>query len=245
MIRSTEEWEISRSCHNAMSSKAACDVGPNHARQSADLFAGDRVAFVRHGGGALLAGARRALRLRAPRCAAGAGFRERSFRAWRRSGRARRRSWRAGRARSPGRRSARVPGPGGRRCALRLRVRYARRFRRRPKSCRRAFRRRLPRSDGHCAASSSYQRASFRPNVIGSAWMPCVRPIWTVCLNSKARRLEDLGQLIESAFDKLGSLADQQRLRGIDDIVRGQPIMQPARGFCVLRLRACSRQRRS
>ena len=35
---------------------------------------------------------------------------------------------------------------------------------------------------------SEYQFASFRPKVIGSAWMPCVRPIIGVSLNSKARR---------------------------------------------------------
>jgi hypothetical protein len=29
---------------------------------------------------------------------------------------------------------------------------------------------------------SEYQFASFNPNVIGSAWMPCVRPMALACL---------------------------------------------------------------
>ena len=35
---------------------------------------------------------------------------------------------------------------------------------------------------------SALQSRSLRPNVIGSAWMPCVRPMHGVCLNSTARR---------------------------------------------------------
>ena len=35
--------------------------------------------------------------------------------------------------------------------------------------------------------SSACQSASFRPNVIGSAWTPCVRPIIAACLWRKAR----------------------------------------------------------
>ena len=35
---------------------------------------------------------------------------------------------------------------------------------------------------------SALQSRSLRPNVIGSAWMPCVRPMHGVCLNSFARR---------------------------------------------------------
>ena len=37
------------------------------------------------------------------------------------------------------------------------------------------------------AASSAYQSASFSPNVIGSAWTPCVRPIIGVSRCSSAR----------------------------------------------------------
>ena len=37
--------------------------------------------------------------------------------------------------------------------------------------------------------TSAYQSASFRPNVIGSAWTPCVRPIIGVrrCSNARSR----------------------------------------------------------
>ena len=54
MMRSTDECEMSRSCHSATFSSAACAVRTHHARQAADLLARDRVALVRHGRRALL-----------------------------------------------------------------------------------------------------------------------------------------------------------------------------------------------
>ena len=62
MTRSTDECDISRSCHSAMFSKRRLSVRPDHARQPANLLAGDGVALVRHGGGALLARGERLLR---------------------------------------------------------------------------------------------------------------------------------------------------------------------------------------
>ena len=54
MTRSTEECEMSRSCHSGDVFKRRLRVGAHDAGQAADLFQRDRVALVRHGGGALL-----------------------------------------------------------------------------------------------------------------------------------------------------------------------------------------------
>ena len=54
MTRSTEECEMSRSCHSATFSNAAWALRAHHARQAADLLAGDRIALVRHGRRSLL-----------------------------------------------------------------------------------------------------------------------------------------------------------------------------------------------
>ena len=81
---------------------------------------------------------------------------------------------------------------------------------------------------------SSYQRASFRPKVIGSAWMPWVRPICTVCLNSMRAAVERDGAGSCAPFiRRTRGLLQHQRLRGIDDVVRGQAVMQPAGGVGV------------
>ena len=50
ITRSTDECEMSRSCQSAMFSQRCHRIGPDEARQAGDLFAPDRVAFVRHGG---------------------------------------------------------------------------------------------------------------------------------------------------------------------------------------------------
>ena len=53
MTRSTEECEMSRSCHKA-TFQAPPESSPQHTCKSADLLAGDRILLVRHGRGALL-----------------------------------------------------------------------------------------------------------------------------------------------------------------------------------------------
>ena len=63
MIRSALEWLMSRSCQSATFSSAATALPANDTRQSAQAFAGDRVALVRHGGAAFLAGAEKLLHL--------------------------------------------------------------------------------------------------------------------------------------------------------------------------------------
>ena len=54
MTRSTDECEMSRSCQSGNVFQRRLRVGADHARQSTDLLAGDRVALVRHRRRALL-----------------------------------------------------------------------------------------------------------------------------------------------------------------------------------------------
>ena len=58
MMRSTEEWLISRSCQRAMFSMAARALPAEDAGEPGEVFAEDGVAFVGHGGGAFLPGAK-------------------------------------------------------------------------------------------------------------------------------------------------------------------------------------------
>ena len=81
--------------------------------------------------------------------------------------------------------------------------------------------------------ASSYQMASFSPKVIGSACTPWVRPICTVCWNSRARRLSTSRSCFRSLQQDRRRLLQQQRLRGIHHVVGRQPVMQPARRLAV------------
>ena len=92
---------------------------------------------------------------------------------------------------------------------------------------------RRPRARGAGASmsrcSSAYHSASFRPNVIGSACTPCVRPIIGVCRCSSARVADGLGQRLEVLQDQVARLDHLQRQRGVDDVGRRQAEMQLAR----------------
>ena len=94
--------------------------------------------------------------------------------------RARRAARRAGRARSPASRPGRARG----RAARRRSARPPGRSRRRCRPCRRTGRRGTSRARARGASrarsSSNAQPASFQPNVVGSAWMPCERPMQIV-----------------------------------------------------------------
>ena len=63
ITRSTDECEMSRSCQRATFFKRRLGVAAQHAREAADLLAGDGVLLVRHGRGALLLFAEVLLRL--------------------------------------------------------------------------------------------------------------------------------------------------------------------------------------
>ena len=70
--------------------------------------------------------------------------------------------------------------------------------------------------DRRSRCSSAYQSASFRPNVIGSACTPCVRPIIGVRRCSSARARDGLQQRVDVLEDQVAGLAHLQRLRRVD-----------------------------
>ena len=59
--------------------------------------------------------------------------------------------------------------------------------------------------------------------------MPCVRPIVGVCLNSMARRFSTSSSASMPLRMMLRSFFHLQSLRGVDHIVRREPVVQPAR----------------
>ena len=129
MTRSTDECEMSRSCHSATSSNAACRLPRSTRASPRQLLRLHRVPLVRHRARALLLALRgTAPRPRAPRCAAGGGSRARTTRSSRRATRTRTSPRRGGRGRAPG-----SPAPAAARAA---RTRTARRTGRRWSTCR-------------------------------------------------------------------------------------------------------------
>ena len=86
---------------------------------------------------------------------------------------------------------------------------------------------RSTRSRSRC--SSAYHSASFTPNVIGSACTPCVRPIIGVRRCSSARSRTASIRPAMPLTIRSQACAHLHRLRGIDDVGRGQAEVQPAR----------------
>ena len=169
---------MSRSCQSATSSSAALAYDAQQAREPAQVLGQDRVLLVRHRRRALLPLAERLRRLadlgalpvadgeRQP-LDRGAEARQRHEVA-RRGGRARRSA--------SGPISRRRPSDASAAC-LDRRDRGWRRCRRRRRSCRPRSPRARDTSAACARPSSAYQPANTRPAVIGSAWMPCERPI--------------------------------------------------------------------
>ena len=185
-MRSTELFEMSRSCHSTVFSSPD-RVAAHHARQPGECLEAPRVALVRHGRAALLLGAEELLHLADLTAGQVAHLH-------------------GDRLDGPGRLRQRgqhfrvavaghdLRGDRGRREAelgehldfeVRLEVRE-----RSHGAGELADRRLLPRvrQPRPARASSSQPRRSFSPNVVGSAKMPCVRPTQAVRLNSSARR---------------------------------------------------------
>ena len=131
-----------------------------------------------------------------------------------------------------------------RRCSLRAPASDARRCPPRPKACPRACLRPRRQSGRRLRSISAYQLSSLRPNVVGSAWMPCVRPMVGVCLNSMRAALEHRQQRGNPLADQRRSFLHLQRLRRIDNVVRREPVVQPAGlGVEPLRLQALGNRR--
>ena len=78
--------------------------------------------------------------------------------------------------------------------------------------------------------TSAYQSASFRPNVIGSAWTPCVRPIIGVRRCSNARSRIASASAVEIGEHEIAGLPHLQRLRRVDHVRRGHAEMEPPGG---------------
>ena len=186
--RSAEECEMSRSCQSATFSSPTTACRADDAREAADPLGDDRVALVRHRRRALLPASERLLHLAPPRCGRDGGSRARTSRATTAATASaasssgvpvaledlRRRRLPA-RARAARTRPLQLGIGGGVRAdrARELADAHALERAREP--------RRVSRS------SSNAQPASLRPNVVGSACTPCVRPICSVARCSSAR----------------------------------------------------------
>ena len=67
--------------------------------------------------------------------------------------------------------------------------------------------------------------------MIGSAWMPCERPIIGVARCSSARRRQARAQLVEPVEDLVGRVDELERERGVEHVGRRHAEVQPARGL--------------
>ena len=65
------------------------------------------------------------------------------------------------------------------------------------------------------------------PNVVGSAWMPWVRPTQSVS-RARGRRDEHLDQLARAGEDELAGRAQLQRERGVQHVGGRQAVVDPA-----------------
>ena len=84
------------------------------------------------------------------------------------------------------------------------------------------------RSRSRARSSSNAQPASFQPNVVGSAWMPCERPMQIVLRCSSARATTAASARSRPATSSAPASLDLQRERGVDDVRRRQPVVHPA-----------------
>ena len=187
MTRSTEECEISRSCQSGTFSNAACAF-ERTIRASPEICSqvmGFRLCGIADDP---FARTRTAPPPRALRFAADAGFRAQFCRGVEAIPAKRRNVMGVQVARNHlGRDGSCAQAQPLADSLFGLGVRYARTSRPRPKFCPPGS---LPqRSRTACGGAPVRPTTAraFSPNVIGSAWMPWVRPIWTVCLCSKAR----------------------------------------------------------
>ena len=78
------------------------------------------------------------------------------------------------------------------------------------------------------AASSAYQPAALKPNVIGSAWMPWLRPTIGVSRCWSARRRTTSISRASSSLDDAGRVAQDHRGGGVEDVRAGQAVVEPA-----------------
>ena len=79
-------------------------------------------------------------------------------------------------------------------------------------------------------SASNAKPASLMPNVVGSAWTPCVRPTQTVSTCSRARSASAATRLARAGDDDLAGGADLERERGVEHVGRRQAEVDPAAG---------------
>ena len=239
--RSADECEMSRSCQSATFSSPTTALRRGRrarARRSARRRSGCACAASPTSPSGRC---RTAPRPRAPRCARGGGSRARTSRATRRSSASAREQLgvpvalddlrRAGAGSSPSRSQAmrstsgsigRVRADGARELADAHPLERARDARSRSRS------------------SSNAQPASFSPNVVGSAWTPCVRPMHERAPVLLGARDDGRERALDALEDRARRPPHLQRERRVDDVGRGEAVVEPA----ALRRRAARRRRR-
>ena len=229
MMRSTDECEMSRSCHSATSSSAACRL-PRSTRASPDScsdFTGLRLCGIalepfcspsRNGSSTSRTSVRCRCRISsandsivAPTDAhaymhfgvavAGEHLRRRD-RLRARGARTRTRSTRG----------------------IDVRIRADRARELADRDHRRGAGASRSRSRRTCIAHS----ASLAPKVVGSAWMPCVRPTIGVSRNSRARVAIASSSARRRREDHVEGAGHLQRERGVDDVARREAVVDPA-----------------
>ena len=232
MIRSTDECEMSRSCQSATFSSPAPRL-PRSTRASplsCSLFTGLRLCGI----------ARRALLLPGPErllhlahlgalevADLGRERLDRPRRRWRTRTAARR----GGRGRAPGSRAPAVrPSRSHTYCSTDgSTFEYVPTA---PESLPTAITSRARRSRSMSRRTCSAQSASLTPNVVGSAWMPCVRPTIGVSRYSCACSVIAASSATAASMRRSRGPGQLQRQRGVDDVARREAVVDPgARGL--------------
>ena len=226
ITRSTDECEMSRSCHSALFSSAAPALARTQPREADDLLAADRVALVRHRRRALLSLRERFLDLADLRLLQAANLQREFFE--RRGG----------------------DGQRGQQLRVAVALNHLRSDRRRlePEAAadvrfdrRRQVRKRADRArelaDGHRLAGTAHPRHVSRQLRVPQRELQTERHRLRVNAvraadHRRAAMLlgalpDRLHQAVETREDQVAGLAHLQRLGGVDDVGRGQAEVKP------------------
>ena len=88
---------------------------------------------------------------------------------------------------------------------------------------------RAARSRVRSRSSCSAHSATFAPNVVGSAWMPWVRPIITVSRWVRDNSHEHAQQVGRGIDQQVGGVTQRPATCGVDDVGRREPVVDPRR----------------
>ena len=179
---------MSRSCHSAMFSSPTSASARSRRAMPRHPLGEDRIALVRHGARSLLPRAERLERLAHLGALEVPDLDRRSAPASRRGWRAPSAARRDGHGSRPGSVPDRRRGRARRGRGARPPRSRSRASRPRPRSSRPRSARAPAPAGSRRARSSAYQPATLNPNVIGSAWMPWLRPTIGVARCWRARR---------------------------------------------------------